>query len=133
VRVRVRVFASITGVASDDSHIAASMPAGASLPALGLSNKPTYDSAAAAAAAVPVDAQQQQQQQLLLAAAAAAGDDDDDDGGVFDDGSGQLQPTVMSSPPLEDALSQVTHNFLYCKNQFKHSRNFLYYKNCFKH
>ena len=130
-RTFVQSLANITGVASDDSHIAASMPAGASLPALGLSNKPTYDSAAAAA--VPVDAQQQQQQQLLLAAAAAAGDDDDDDGCVFDDGSGQLQPTVMSSPPLEDALSQVTHKFLFCNNRFKHSRNFLYCKNCFKH
>jgi elongator complex protein 2 len=106
-RTFVQSLANITGVACDDSHLAASMPAGASLPALGLSNKPTYDSASAAAA-VPGDAQQQQQQQLLLAAAAAGGDDDDDDGGAYDDGGGQLQPTVMSSPPLEDALSQVT-------------------------
>lgn len=104
-RTFVQSLANICGVAADESQLAASLPAGASLPALGLSNKPTYDSAAAAAA--PGDVQQQQQQ-LLLAAAAAAGDDDDDDVGIADDGAGQLQPTVMTSPPLEDALSQVT-------------------------
>ncbi len=105
-RTFVQSLANISGVAADESHLAASVPAGASLPALGLSNKPTYDSAAAsAAAATPSDTQQQQ---LLLAAAAAGGDDDDDDGGIVDDGAGLLQPTVMTSPPLEDSLSQVT-------------------------
>jgi elongator complex protein 2 len=104
-RTFVQSLANISGVVADESHLAASLPSGASLPALGLSNKPTYDSATAAAAASPSDTQQQQ---LLLAAAAAGGDDDDDDGGVVDDGAGQLQPTVMTSPPLEDSLSQVT-------------------------
>jgi elongator complex protein 2 len=85
------------------------MPAGASLPALGLSNKPTYDSASAAVTLGEAQQQQQQQQQqLLLAAVAAGGDDDDEIGGVVDEGAGQLLPTVMTSPPLEDALSQVT-------------------------
>ena len=107
-RTFVQSLANISGVAADETQLAASMPAGASLPALGLSNKPTYDSASAAAVA-PGDAlQQQQQQQLLLAAAAAGGDDDEDDGGMVDEGAGQLQPTVMTSPPLEDALSQIT-------------------------
>jgi elongator complex protein 2 len=106
-RTFVQSLANISGVAADETQLAASMPAGASLPALGLSNKPTYDSASAAAAAAPGDTLQQQQQ-LLLAAAAAGGDDDEDDGGVVDDGAGQLQPTVMTSPPLEDALSQIT-------------------------
>ncbi len=105
-RTFVQSLANISGAVADESQLAASVPAGASLPALGLSNKPTYDSAAAAAAAaLPSDTQQQQ---LLLAAAAAGGDDDDDEGGIVDDGAGQLQPTVMTSPPLEDSLSQVT-------------------------
>jgi hypothetical protein len=105
-RTFVQSLANISGVAADETQLAASMPAGASLPALGLSNKPTYDSASAAAAALGDTLQQQQQ--LLLAAAAAGGDDDEDDGGIVDDGAGQLQPTVMTSPPLEDALSQIT-------------------------
>jgi elongator complex protein 2 len=104
-RTFVQSLANLCGVAAEEGQLAASMPAGASLPALGLSNKPTYDSASAAA--IPSDAQQQQHQ-LLLAAAAAGGDEDDEDGGIVDDGAGQLQPTVMTSPPLEDALSQVT-------------------------
>ena len=106
-RTFVQSLANISGIAADESHLAASVAAGATLPALGLSNKPTYDSAAAAAAAA-VSSDTQQQQLLLAAAAAGGGDDDDDDGGVVDDGAGQMQPSVMTAPPLEDCLSQVT-------------------------
>ena len=64
-RTFVQSLANISGIAADESHLAASVAAGATLPALGLSNKPTYDSAAAAAAAAV--SSDTQQQQLLLA------------------------------------------------------------------
>ena len=78
-RTFVQSLANISGVAADETQLAASMPAGASLPALGLSNKPTYDSASASAAAAAPGDTLQQQQQLLLAAAAAGGDDHADE------------------------------------------------------
>jgi elongator complex protein 2 len=100
----VQTLANITGIAADEGFMAASMAEGASLPALGLSNKPTYDSASVACA--PGEASKDQL--LLAAAAAACGDDDEDDVGAFDEGFGHLQPAAMLSPPLEDSLSQVT-------------------------